>query len=270
MLTSGAFSVRTRLSSKALRLYAEQGILMPAFIDPANRYRYYDENQIEDARLVQLLRALEMPLARIRELLPLDPDRRADAVAEHWRELQRTRLGQSELVDYVVSILSTERKPIMTVQTRETEEMTYITEIADLGPEDIPGFIRESCDRLAVVADRVGGWAGPLTTIYLSPINDETDGRIQNAIPVHAGVTAADIEPPTAVLVEPAGEQAFTRITKARVQFPQILQAYDEVYAWLEEHKFTPAAPPREIYFADFGTAAPAEEVCDIAVPFTR
>jgi DNA-binding transcriptional MerR regulator/effector-binding domain-containing protein len=270
MLTSGAFAARTRLSSKALRLYGEQGILEPAFVDPVNRYRFYDQSQVADARLVQLLRGLDMPLARIRQLLQLGPDERARSVAEYWREVEDNRLGQGELADYVVSILATKRNPTMSVKTRKTEETTYVTEVADLGPEEIPGFIRDSGNRLIVVAEGLGGVTGPLTTIYNSPITEETDGQVQNAIPVKAGVDQADVAAPTRVLVEPAGEQAFTRITKSRVRFPQILQAYDEVYAWVEGQGFTPAAPPREIYFVDFASAAPNDEVCDIAVPFTR
>ena len=158
----------------------------------------------------------------------------------------------------------------MTVQTRHVAEQTYLTERRLVSPAQLPGFIQESGQRLGLVAERFGGWAGPLTTIYQGPVNDDTDGIVGNAVPVRAGVTSADVEPPTVVLVEPAGEIAFTRITKARVAYPQILQAYDEVYAWLGEQGLTPSAAPREIYFADFMSAGPEDEVCDIAVPFTR
>lgn len=158
----------------------------------------------------------------------------------------------------------------MTVQTRMIEEATYFTERRRVGPQEIPGFIRESCGRLAVIAERHGGWAGPLTTIYRSEVNEETDGEVENAVPVHAGVSTDDVTAPTNILVEPAAEIAYVRITTAQVKFPQILQPYDEVFAWLDERKFTATSDPREIYFADFGTAAPDDEICDIAVPFRR
>jgi hypothetical protein len=158
----------------------------------------------------------------------------------------------------------------MDVRTRECSATTYVTERRRLRPEEIPDFIRASCDRLAVVADGLGGWAGPLTTIYRSPVNDTTDGVVENAVPVRGDVLPADVSGATNVLVEPAGELAYVRLTQAEVAYPQILTAYDEVYAWLSREDLTPSLPPREIYFAAFDDAHPEAEVCDVAVPFHR
>ena len=40
-LRAGEFGAAARLSSKALRLYAEEGLLVPASVDPATGYRLY-------------------------------------------------------------------------------------------------------------------------------------------------------------------------------------------------------------------------------------
>jgi hypothetical protein len=66
---------------------------------------------------------------------------------------------------------------------------------------------------------------------------------------------------------EPAHHEAYTRITKAQVAYPQTLAAYDAVTAWAERAGRGVADPSREVYFADFGTAAPTDTVCDIALP---
>ena len=63
LLPIGAFSRRSRLSLKALRLHDEIGLLRPAVVDRSSGYRYYDESQVGVARLIGLLRRLEMPLA---------------------------------------------------------------------------------------------------------------------------------------------------------------------------------------------------------------
>ena len=60
----GEFARRSRLSVKALRLYDELGVLVPARVDEASGYRYYDVAQLEAARLVAMLRQLDLPLAR--------------------------------------------------------------------------------------------------------------------------------------------------------------------------------------------------------------
>ena len=268
LILSGTFQVRSRLSAKALRLYAEQGILEPVHVDPANRYRYYSEDQLLDARLINMLRAIEMPLASIRAVLETAGAERAQLIDAYWKRREAQLWGQHNLAAYVISVVSANKETTMTVQTRTVPETTYLTEVKRVSPPEIPGFIQGSGDRLAEQAGRFGGWAGPLTTIFETPVNDDTDGDIRNGVPVRAGVTAADVQSPTEVLVEAGGEEAYTRITKSQVQYPQILQAYDEVYAWLTEHKLTPRLAPREIYFADFMAAESDDEVCDIAVPY--
>ncbi|MFI6071484.1 MerR family transcriptional regulator [Actinoplanes sp. NPDC051343] len=62
-----------RLTPKALRLHAEQGLLPPAEVDPATGYRYYDPGQLPRARLIGRLRALGLPLARIASMVELSP-----------------------------------------------------------------------------------------------------------------------------------------------------------------------------------------------------
>jgi len=50
-LPIGVFARRSRLSAKALRLYDEMGLLVPADVDPENGYRRYRESQLATARL---------------------------------------------------------------------------------------------------------------------------------------------------------------------------------------------------------------------------
>ena len=77
MLTIGRFADATGLTAKALRHYDEIGLLVPARVDPDNGYRYYDPAQVEDAVTIRRLRALELPLDEIKDLLlgiePLEP-----------------------------------------------------------------------------------------------------------------------------------------------------------------------------------------------------
>jgi hypothetical protein len=76
--------------------------------------------------------------------------------------------------------------------------------------------------------------------------------------------------PGTASRSEPAHREAYTRITKAQVEFPQILSAYEAVDGWIRSEGRTMTGSPREVYFADFAAAGPTDEVCDIAFPVAR
>jgi DNA-binding transcriptional MerR regulator len=67
-ISIGEFARRSRLSLKALRLYDERGVLVPSRVDHASGYRYYDTAQLDQARLVVMLRQLQLPLKAVKEL----------------------------------------------------------------------------------------------------------------------------------------------------------------------------------------------------------
>ncbi|MFE2581902.1 MerR family transcriptional regulator [Streptomyces sp. NPDC059378] len=57
------------LSVSALRFYDRAGVLVPAWVDPVSGYRWYEPEQLEEARLLARLRRAGMPLADIRLVL---------------------------------------------------------------------------------------------------------------------------------------------------------------------------------------------------------
>ena len=69
LVSIGEFSRLSRLSPKALRLYDDLGLLMPDHVDAATGYRWYPGTQLEQARVVALLRRIGVPLAQVRNML---------------------------------------------------------------------------------------------------------------------------------------------------------------------------------------------------------
>src|ERR1700739_40288 len=99
LMLPGEFGAATRLSPKALRLYAEQGLLVPACTDPGTGYRRYHRSQIPRGRLIGRLRALHLPLTRIAVLLTLSPQAR-QAELRAWLTAQETELQyRRELIE---------------------------------------------------------------------------------------------------------------------------------------------------------------------------
>jgi len=85
-LSVGRFAQAAQLSRKALRLYDQLEILVPALVDPGSGYRYYSTAQLEDARFIRLLRDMKMPLADIRRVLATAAtDEAIQQVIEHRR-----------------------------------------------------------------------------------------------------------------------------------------------------------------------------------------
>lgn len=85
------------LSVSALRFYDRAGVLVPAWVDPISGYRWYEPEQLEEARLLARLRRAGMPLADIRLVLAgwagADTDLVRGLLQAHLRHLE---LGLSD------------------------------------------------------------------------------------------------------------------------------------------------------------------------------
>jgi DNA-binding transcriptional MerR regulator len=66
LLIVGLVARRSGLTAKALRHYDRVNLLRPAAVDDATGYRLYRGTQVAEARLVHLLRSLDLPLDQVR------------------------------------------------------------------------------------------------------------------------------------------------------------------------------------------------------------
>ncbi|SDL13894.1 MerR family transcriptional regulator [Streptomyces indicus] len=273
-LTIGAFASRSRLSAKALRLYDRLGLLSPARVDPVSGYRFYRPAQIEQARLVALLRQLDMPLATVKETVALDGPRAADAVEAYWSRAEERFAAQRTLVHYLrgrLSGRSSEMYEKFEVRTVEVPEQTVICESRHVLAPELTAFIGESLGRLEKAAQECGGVVAPPFVAYHSEVTQESDGPAESCLPVADAAAArawAGVQGPAVTArTEPARRLAYARITKAQVQYPQIIAAYEAVEHWIEQQGLTIDGPCREVYFAEWDTIGPDDEACDIAYP---
>ncbi len=92
LMPIGIFARITGLSHRALRLYADRGLLPPAYVDPETGYRSYDVHSIRAAEMIRLLRRLDVPLNEMRAYIDAAA---ADRMAETIRQ-QRARLEQEQ------------------------------------------------------------------------------------------------------------------------------------------------------------------------------
>jgi len=265
LLSIGVFARRARLSPKALRLYERLGLLMPAHVTPDSGYRWYRADQLAAARLIALLRRLDMPLAQISATIAAPGPRGAELVAAHWAAVEERIAAQRPLMTYLRDKLSGREGgyAMFDVQVREIPEQFVLTEQRHVLVGELPEWIEAAMGRLLRVAAGHGGVAAPPFVVYHGEVNEDSDGPVEVCVPI--GLSAGSAGLPTRR--EPAHHEAYTRITKAQVVYPQILAAYDAVDGWITAQGRTVDGAPREVYFADFGAATPTDEVCDIAFP---
>jgi DNA-binding transcriptional MerR regulator/catechol 2,3-dioxygenase-like lactoylglutathione lyase family enzyme len=85
----GEFSQRTGLSIVQLRHYDRLRLLVPAGRVAGSGYRYYTRGQVEAARVIALLRSVDMPIAEIRRMLSgAEETERRDVVCTHRARLE--------------------------------------------------------------------------------------------------------------------------------------------------------------------------------------
>ncbi|NEB93613.1 MerR family transcriptional regulator [Streptomyces bauhiniae] len=276
LLTIGAFAARSRLSPKALRLYDRLGLLTPAEVDEASGYRYYRADQVERARLVALLRQLDMPLARIAEVVGARGTAAAGLLDAYWADVEARIAGQRALAAYLRGRLSgrtSEMDEMFAVDVVEVPGQVVLTESRHTLADELPTWIGASLDRLEAAARECGGVAGAPYVVYHAEVSMESDGPAESCVPVadeaaarawaerHGGPRGVRVR------VEPAGRLARTRITKAQVAHPQILAAFEAVERWAAAEGLAVAGPCREVYFADWAAAGPGDPVCDVSLP---
>ena len=214
-ISIGEFARRSRLSLKALRLYDERGVLVPSRVDQASGYRYYDTAQLDQARLVVMLRQLQVPLAAVKELLACDPADAAARIAEHWRDAEAAHDARRALADYLVNWLSGKRPVMYEVATREMPERSLLCLKRNVDEQGMWAFGKEF---IAILRERplpkIEGREGAAFCIWWGLVNADSDGPIEwcKPVPTAQAESLASHYPELSLRIEPAHREAFVAL----------------------------------------------------------
>jgi DNA-binding transcriptional MerR regulator len=242
LMLPGEFGAAAGLSPKALRLYAEQGLLIPAHTDPLTGYRRYHRDQIPQGRLIGRLRALNLPLARVATLLPLSPPARQSELRA-WLAAQETELRhRRELVEalagpgrLVAGTPALRPRPARKLLCRERR--VHIGELeAVIG--EAQARIRERLRAAGLAGD------GPTLVHFHGYVTRDSDGPVEVAVPFTGSVEPVD---DLRVRLSPAGTDAWLPVAKEDTDFPDILRAYDALEAWIDANRLVTTGSPVEI-----------------------
>ncbi|HEL2049654.1 TPA: MerR family transcriptional regulator [Streptococcus suis] len=94
----------TGLSTKAIRLYEEKGLIEVAR-NPVNDYRDYSEENVRQLRLIKLLRYFEFSLAEITDLLALPEEDLQSALREKKRGINQQAEELTDKVDLLDQVV---------------------------------------------------------------------------------------------------------------------------------------------------------------------
>lgn len=121
--TIGEISKLFHVKIATLRYYDEIGILRPEFIDEKTNYRYYSTQQFERLNSIKYLRALDVPISRIRDFFD---SREIDALVEMLKKQQEEVSQKKKELEIIERKIS---RRLMQIEDAVCTEIDTISEV---------------------------------------------------------------------------------------------------------------------------------------------
>lgn len=262
MWTTGDLASATSLSEKAVRLYADRGLLRTER-DSAGR-RQFDDDQLDRARQISLLRSLDISLNEVETILNADdPARELDII---WGA-RRADADQSDaLAPYVRErlhgrcTLPSGLEP----QEREVPERLLLTLSGRATLPEMTTVIPELTARVfAHLTEQDLPLIGPIHLEIRSRASETYPAELLLCAPI---ATPARPAPSMAVVLDPTHQETFVSLTQEQTGDQRLIVAVHDYLSATHDSPFKRAGHNREIYLPSFGTGGPGT-VMEIAVP---
>jgi DNA-binding transcriptional MerR regulator len=252
-MTIGQFAEIALLSPKALRIYAERGLLEPVRIDPASGYRYYSRAQAPTGRLISLLRAAGVSLEETARVVRADDPA---AALELLDELLRARRRESHAAESLLlrvrdHFLREASQPqghagLEDVSEAVVKDQFVLSHLSDVMVSDLDDHIRRTIERLDQKARTCRlETAGSAFGVFHGPVNGESAGPLEILLPVTDLCRSSEDIRSCRVH---GGHLACVATNGPDTHYPAILTAYDQACSWIERQGFLRTGPPREIW----------------------
>lgn len=250
LMTIGTFSRAGLLSVKALRAYHEAGLLVPARVDPVTGYRSYHASQLTDAAVIQRLRALDVPLGQVRDVVRArDPEVTRRVLAEHAAAMQARLDDVTRIVDELQAgvELPAAHTP---VHVRDEPAAHTLAVRGEVTEANFAQFLDAAYTELRSVAERAQtSPIGPFGALYPPEIPDDSPERVEAFVPVGAAFPLPDDR----------GRVRMSELPAARVAvlvhaggYESVGDSYRRLGAWVAHNAIPAGLPVRELYLVSF------------------
>jgi DNA-binding transcriptional MerR regulator len=264
MYKIGEFSKITNLTTKALRYYDEQGLLVPSSRGQ-NEYRLYNDSDYEKAQIIGTLRALEFSIAEIKDVL------------EHAENMEDLSYYFAEKKLFIEKRIKKEKELIKKLEShllpnnKEVMKMNYQINVVTVEPMAVASI------RYRGKYSDVGKYIGAIYKV----VKDKANGEPFNCYYDEEFQEDADIElcvPTKGVLSENGSEvtcktlPGIKGISTTHIgSYETLNHAYKALVDYAKEHNISCKLPYREIYHKGPGAifkGNPEKYETDIILPF--
>jgi DNA-binding transcriptional MerR regulator len=243
-LAIGTFSRASGLSVKTLRAYHESGLLVPDSVDARTGYRAYTVAQLADAAVIVRLRALDVPLAQVREVLTArSPELTRRVLSDH----QATMEARLDETARIIAELQSGAAPVThtPVHVRSEPAQHTMRIVEDVPVVSFAAWLADAQAELAGFVASAGVSAvGPPGLLCGAAIEDDDVERLEAFVPV-------------AVPVEGRGRIGVGEVPAADVavlvhagDLDSLLDSYRTLGAWVADNAEPSGDRIREWYVA--------------------
>ena len=177
MYTSGQFAILGNVGRKALRLYREEGLLVPAFTNDENGYHYYEESQFSVLETIKRLRSIGLSLFEIKSIINGEADEKT-VISGKIKETD-------SLLSDMKEMLGDKQKSVGEIITSEPDlrpfpkaVCLYIDENVDL--ENLGMSVGKLYERASKAGLEVGG----SHFVRYEGLNDEASFAMRTCLPI--------------------------------------------------------------------------------------
>ena len=273
-LPIGTFSRITHLSQKALRLYDERGLLVPAARDICTGYRYYTYVQVERGIRIRHLLWLGFGLSEVEEILDARERGDAGAIREHIAERLAATEREVGRLHVIAEALQRQKQDPLNGELSMSITEPLIKDIPTqrvlsrrekgVYHEAIPRMIRELFTYVCPEDGRqpAARIAGPVMFICHDEEYRETDADIEVVIPITGPVTldGGSVE----VRTLPGGRFFSVLHTGP---YPGVGKAYERLFTAMNERRLMLVGPSRELYLNDPDEVREEELLTEVQFP---
>lgn len=242
MYQIGEFSKIVGMTVKTLRYYDEIDLLCPAFKNEENGYRYYNNDNYENAIWIKVMKKYNFSIKEIQEALPNIKcnDDLADFLLEKQDQIQLQILSMKQLHKNIateVSVLKEVRDmknkqsiEIITIPNKLVASITYVGRYDELGKY------------LGVLFKHVGakGISEPFT-IYHDETYMEENATVEVCLEVKSPIKKGDV-----VTKELEGGKYASLLHIG--PYEALSESYKDMMDYIKENKLALNGPAREIY----------------------
>ena len=227
LICIGEFARLGGVSIKALRLYADLGLLLPAAVKPRSRYRLYSRSQLPRLHRILLLKNAGLALAEIGGQLPHRDEATLTKIRARLLDRAEEIQRQLEWVDaelHATARVVVKRVPQLEVRSQRQWIDTY--EQADALLQELGGQVPEPARLVSgAIWHDCGRRSGRIDCEVFWVFHQAFRGGALNSL-----------GPATVASILHEGDESTIGLT------------YEAVDRWIRENRFHVAGPKREIY----------------------